>query len=298
MSDSDSDRTDRLNGNGRFPPWIRKRLPSAELMEPVRLTLKELKLATVCQSAQCPNIGECFCRGTATFMILGDVCTRSCRFCAVKKGAPAALQEDEPFRVAEAVRRMGLKHVVVTSVTRDDLPDGGAGQFRRTIEALRKVGGVIVEVLTPDFGGNRANILTVALAKPDVFNHNIETVRRLYGQVRPEADYERSLGVIALVKREVPDVKTKSGLMLGLGETREETISALEDLRRAGCDIVTLGQYLRPSAAHAPIARFLLPEEFDELGAEARRLGFSAAASGPFVRSSYHAEHVFQEAGS
>lgn len=265
------------------------------MTEGVRATLRELGLTTVCQNAHCPNIGECFCRGTATFMILGSVCTRDCRFCAVSKGRPQPVDEDEPRRVAEAARRLGLKHVVVTSVTRDDLPDGGAEQFRRAILALKEIPGVTVEVLTPDFGGMRENVLKVALARPDVFNHNIETVRRLYAAVRPQADYERSLGVLALVKSLAPQIRTKSGLMLGLGETAQEVEETLRDLRRCGCEIATLGQYLRPSPSHTPVERFLAPEEFDALAAKARCLGFLAVASGPFVRSSYMAEHVFQE---
>lgn len=255
--------------------------------------LERLHLHTVCQGAKCPNMAECFGRGTATFMILGNVCTRNCRFCAVPGGEPLPLDEDEPRNVAEAVAALNLRHAVVTSVTRDDLPNGGSGHFARTIREIRARCGASVEVLTPDFKGNEEDIARVADALPDVFNHNIETVPRLYPAVRPQADYSRSLEVLRFVKNRRPEIVTKSGLMVGLGETGEEVVEALKDLRGTGCDFVTIGQYLRPSKAHLPIARFVTPEEFDGLAETARTLGFGGVASAPFARSSYHAGEMY-----
>ncbi len=313
----------------RFPPWIRKRVPAGDQASQVRRMLAELGLQTVCTGAHCPNLPECFHRGTATFMVLGSTCTRACRFCAVEEADPGPPRPDEPEAVAEAAARLDLRHVVITSVTRDDLPDGGAEHFARTVRAVRErlPEAVVIEVLTPDFRGDHAAIDTVLDAGPEIFNHNVETVPRLYPAVRPQAKYERSLGVLAYaararrkrfqagsarsvsvptapdddkVHRSLPDedgaprLYTKSGLMLGLGERLDEVRGVLRDLRGADCDIVTIGQYLAPSAAHAPVERFVPPEEFEALGREARAMGFAAVAAGPFVRSSYQAEQLFQ----
>ena len=280
----------------RLPPWLSKRLPRGGAAESVRAMLAEKGLHTVCQSAHCPNIWECFSRHTATFMILGDRCTRTCRFCAVTKGEPLTVEADEPARVAEAAKKLGLKHVVITSVTRDDLADGGAGQFARTVGAVREATGATVEVLTPDFAGNEEAIRTVASARPDVYNHNLETVPSLYAAVRPGAGYARSLALIDSVKRLDPGILTKSGLMLGLGESTDEVLASLADLRRAGCDLLTMGQYLAPSKEHLPVARFVPPEEFDALGRKAREMGFLGVASAPFVRSSHEAGALLAEA--
>jgi lipoic acid synthetase len=251
--------------------------------------IRDLRLETVCESAKCPNRTECWSQRTATFMILGNVCTRPCGFCSVPKGKTEALEADEPERVAEAAARLGLKYVVITSVTRDDLPDGGAEHFYRAVLAVRDRTGATVEVLTPDFLGNRGAISRVIAARPEVFNHNTETVPRLYHRVRRNADYRRTLDLLRQVKSSAPQMKTKSGLMLGLGETVEELLDVLADLRSVGCDILTLGQYLQPTPVHLAVERYVPPEEFDEIGGLARRLGFSLVASGPFVRSSYHA---------
>jgi len=285
--------------SGRFPPWLKKRIPTAGQAAEVGRLLAELHLATVCSSARCPNLAECFARGTATFLILGDSCTRSCRFCAVKKAPPGPLRDEEPEAVAEACGRLALRHVVITSVTRDDLPDGGAGHFARTIRAVRRrLPKAVIEVLTPDFQGSTAAVETVLAARPDIFNHNVETVQRLYPTVRPEADYRRSLDVLAYAKRRAVEgnlaLHTKSGLMVGLGETADEVRECLADLRRAGCDMLTIGQYLAPSPEHVPVARFVDPDEFAAWEAEARAMGFKAVAAGPFVRSSYQAEQVFE----
>jgi lipoyl synthase len=280
---------------GRFPPWLVKRIPSGDEAGRVRRLVAELGLATVCSGAHCPNQVECFARGTATFMILGDRCTRSCRFCAVTKGDAGPLRDDEPEAVAEACARLALRHVVITSVTRDDLPDGGAGHFARTIRAVRsRLPQAAIEVLVPDFRGDTAAIDAVLDAGPDVFNHNIETVPRLYAEVRPEADYRRSLDVLAYARRVGRGLMTKSGLMVGLGERDEEVSAVLRDLRGAGCDLLTIGQYLAPSPSHWPVARFVEPERFKAWEEEARSLGFAAASAGPFVRSSYEAEGVYQ----
>jgi len=280
----------------RFPPWLRKRVPAEGNAKRVRDLLRGLDLRTVCQSAHCPNLCECFQRGTATFMILGSVCTRNCAFCAVDHGAPAAPDPDEPARLAAAAADMKLRHVVVTSVTRDDLPDGGAEQFRRTILALRRRPGCTVETLTPDFQGAAAALDRVVSARPDVFNHNVETAPRLYPDVRPSANYRQSLDVLARARNNLADGFTKSGLMVGLGETRDELLAVFEDLRAAGCDLLTVGQYLRPTPAHFPIARFVTPEEFAEYERDALRMGFLAVAAGPFVRSSYQAGEMLQRA--
>jgi lipoic acid synthetase len=276
----------------RLPPWLKRPLPAGNENFYTHNLLQELHLETVCENARCPNRPECYSRRTATFMIMGNVCTRPCGFCSVPRGDPEALEIDEPERVAEAAHRLGLKHVVITSVTRDDLPDGGAEHFYRCVRAIRERTGAVVEVLTPDFLGDRSAIERVLAAAPEVFNHNTETVPRFYKKVRGRADYQRSLDLLAHVKACAPEVTTKSGLMLGLGETREELLETLADLRGARCDMLTLGQYLTPTLKHVPVARYLPPEEFDELGDLARKLGFARVASGPFVRSSYHADEM------
>jgi lipoic acid synthetase len=276
----------------RLPPWLKRPIPASGGTYFTRELVAELGLETICESARCPNRSECWTRRTATFMILGDVCTRPCGFCAVKRGHPEPLADDEPGRLAEACARLGLKHVVITSVTRDDLPDGGAEHFRRSILAVRARTGAVVEVLTPDFDGRTEAIDVVLSASPEVFNHNLETVARLQRFVRRKSQYAVSLGVLAHVKRARPDLRTKSGLMLGLGETTEELFETLADLRSIGCDLVTLGQYLQPSPQHLPVNRYLPPEEFEELGRLALKLGFLDVASGPFVRSSYHADEM------
>jgi lipoic acid synthetase len=267
-------------------------LPATESFARTRTLLQELNLHTVCESARCPNHWECWSKRTATFMIAGDRCTRACGFCAVTTARPFALEADEPARVAEATKRLGLKHVVITAVARDDLRDGGAEHFRQTIEAVRAGNpGILIEVLTPDFNDDPAAIATVLAAKPEIFNHNLETVRRLSPCVRSRATYDRSLSVLAAVKRQAASpIWTKSGLMLGLGETAEELFTAMDDLRRVGCDILTLGQYLQPTLKHLPVREFVQPEKFDAYGARARELGFLHVASGPLVRSSYHAD--------
>ena len=275
----------------RRPEWLV--LPATDLKAADRMEkrLAHLQLATVCQSAHCPNLGECFSRGTATFMILGTRCTRRCRFCAVDKAAPGPPDAKEPERIARAVRQMGLTHAVVTSVTRDDLPDGGAGQFAGTIRQIRnQCPGVSVEVLVPDFGGAIPALDKVCAARPDVFNHNIETVPRLYPRIRPGAEYRRSIGVLSYAAGK--GLTVKSGLMLGLGETEKEIRKTLMDLKYAGCMCLTMGQYLAPSKNHAPVVRYIPPEEFVLWGDTARSMGFASVASGPLVRSSYRAEEM------
>lgn len=273
------------------PAWLKARVPDGPGYRDIKQTMRGLSLHTVCEEARCPNIGECWNNRTATFMILGNVCTRSCGFCAVLTGKPQALDLEEPKRVAHAAKEMGLKHAVITSVNRDELPDGGASVFAATIREIRKaIPGCAVEVLTPDFKGDRDAIKTVIDAKPDTFNHNIETVPRLYPAVRPQAKYERSLEVLRYAKELDPDVLTKSGFMVGLGEVEEEIHQTMSDLREHGVDILTIGQYLRPTENHLPMARYYEPREFALL----RRygldvLGFKHVESGPLVRSSYHA---------
>ena len=276
----------------RLPEWLRIKLPTSDTFSHTRSLLDELKLHTVCESAKCPNHWECWSKGTATFMIAGDRCTRACGFCAVSTAKPFALEADEPGRVAEATRRMRLKHVVITAVARDDLADGGADHFRKTIEEVRKLNpGIVIEVLVPDFNESDAAIGTVLTANPQIFNHNLETVRRLTPSVRHRATYERSLTVLRKVKaRRGNSIYTKSGVMLGLGETPEELFTAMEDLRAANCDILTLGQYLQPTLKHLPVVEFVSPEKFQAYGERARQMGFVHVASGPMVRSSYHAD--------
>jgi lipoyl synthase len=273
----------------RLPEWLKRPLPVGNENFFTHNLLRELKLETVCENARCPNRPECYAQRTATFMIMGNICTRPCGFCSVPRGEPDDLEADEPARVAEASARLGLKHVVITSVTRDDLPDGGAEHFYRCVLAVRERTGAAIEVLTPDFLGDPHAIDRVIEARPDVFNHNTETVPRFYKKVRGRADYQRTLDLLARVKRQAPNMRTKSGLMLGLGETREELLDVLADLRAAKCDMLTLGQYLTPTLKHVPVARYLPPAEFDDLAALARSLGFQQVAAGPFVRSSYHA---------
>ena len=275
----------------RRPEWLRLSLPTSSAFTKTRELLNDLHLHTVCESAKCPNHWECWSKGTATFMIAGDRCTRACGFCAVSTAKPLALEADEPQRVAEATRRMGLKHVVITAVARDDLADGGAEHFRQTIEATRAANpGIVIEVLVPDFLDKDDAIECVLTANPEIYNHNLETVRRLTPSVRHRATYDRSLSVLAKVKARRADIFTKSGIMLGLGETEAEVLTAMEDLRRSNCDILTLGQYLQPTLKHLPVVEFIRPEKFTELGARAEALGFVHVASGPMVRSSYHAE--------
>lgn len=272
------------------PPWLRAPAPVGDNYRELKALVERLELHTVCESAACPNVGECWNRRTATFMILGNFCTRRCGFCAVQKGAPLAVDYDEPRRVAEACEVLGLKYAVITSVNRDDRKDGGAELFAMTIEAIRqRIPDCKVEVLVPDFQGSHAAMETVMNAHPDVLNHNTETVPRLYRQVRLGARYERSLEMLAYAKRIRPHTPTKSGLMLGLGETLDEVRTVMRDLRRHQVDILTLGQYLRPSAKHLPIFRYVTMEEFADLKREGYSLGFSHVESGPLVRSSYHA---------
>jgi lipoic acid synthetase len=282
--------------NRNLPPWLTKRIPSPAVVSDVERMVRSASLHTVCESARCPNLGECWSRRTATFMILGDVCTRNCGFCAIKVGRPDAADPDEPRRVAETARAMGLRHVVVTSVTRDDLPDRGAGQFVNTIRAIREaMPGTTVEVLTPDFMADPRLVGMVVQEKPEIFNHNLETVRRLSPSVRPQARYERSLEVLRMAKEQSPDLLTKSGIMLGLGETVEEALTAMRDLRAVGVDVLTVGQYLRPTMKHLPVIEYVRPEIFAELEQEGLRMGFMFVASSPFTRSSYNAAKVLEQ---
>jgi lipoic acid synthetase len=277
------------------PPWLKRPIPTGATYQKIQKLVKGGQLHTVCQEALCPNLGECFSQGTATFLILGDRCNRNCGFCAVAHGPSGPPDPEEPARVAVAVKEMGLRHVVITSVTRDDLPDGGAGHFARTIRAIRKKSpGAKVEVLIPDFQGSLSALKTVIEAQPHVLNHNIETIPRLYPSVRPGAIYERSLRLLMQVKDIAPSIPTKSGLMLGLGETSDEIHQTLLDLLHVGCSILTLGQYLQPSREHLPVERFIPPEEFDGWRERALQMGFAEVASGPFVRSSYHARELFE----
>ena len=283
----------------RLPPWIRSSLMTDRAFGHVHGEVSSKGLHTVCQSARCPNLHECWQKGTATFLLLGGNCTRRCKFCAVDRGRPEALDDREPTRVAEAAASMKLSYVVLTSVTRDDLADGGAGVFAATIDELRRViPGVRVEVLVPDFQGLETAMATVLKAGPDVFAHNIETVRRLQSEIRPQASYEVSMGVLRFAAKWQPAVGVKSGLMVGLGETDEEVRQTLDDLAGVGCRMVTIGQYLAPSRDHRPVSRFVPPEQFEVYAAWAREAGFSRVASAPLVRSSYMAEELMEaEAG-
>ena len=276
----------------RHPEWIRARAPTGPGVAETRTIVRELGLHTVCEEAQCPNLGECWAHHTATVMLLGDTCTRNCGFCAVSHGRPLAVDPEEPGRVAAAVARLGLRHVVMTSVNRDDLPDGGAEHFAQTACAVRaRVPDCTIEVLIPDLQGNHEALAIVVAAPITILNHNTETVPRLYKRVRPGAVYERSLDLLTAAKRFRPGLRTKTGLMLGLGESREEIFAVLRDVRATGCDVLTLGQYLRPGPSELAVERYVTPEEFTALGAEARQLGFAYVESGPLVRSSYHAWH-------
>lgn len=280
----------------RLPPWLRVKTGKARLCTETRQLVADHALHTVCDSAHCPNIGECYSNQTATFLIMGSVCTRNCGFCAVGHGAPGALDAQEPQRLAEASMNLKLDFVVVTSVTRDDLEDGGAGHFAATIAALHQAGLPEVEVLTPDFQGDREALLTVLQAQPTVFNHNIETVRRLCPTVRPQAQYDRSLQVLRDARELAPGVIRKSGFMVGLGETDEEISELLGDLYEAGCQVLTIGQYLQPSRHHLPIQRYVEPERFDDYARQAREIGIRHVLAGPFVRSSYRAAEVARKA--
>ena len=275
----------------RKPEWLKVRFPGRPNYVRLKGLMRHRRLHTVCEEAHCPNIGECWEAGTATFMILGDTCTRACGFCAVKTGRPAGLDVGEPLRVAQAVRHMGLAHAVVTSVNRDDQPDGGAGIFAATIRWIRRLSpSTSVEVLIPDFLGNWEALATVMEQRPEILNHNTETAPRLYRRVRPKARYERSLELLRRAKEMDRQGITKTGVMVGLGETKQELLLVMADLVEAGCDVLTVGQYLRPSARHLPVARYYRPEEFEEMAEAGRRLGFRHVEAGPLVRSSYHAE--------
>ncbi|MBS3905543.1 MAG: lipoyl synthase [Syntrophaceae bacterium] len=276
------------------PPWLKKRIPPYQDLLKVKTILDETDLHTVCEEARCPNLGECFSRGTATFLILGHICSRDCGFCAVEHGDPIPVDEKEAEKVGQAVQKMGLRYVVITSVTRDDLPDGGASHYAKTIQAIRGVdGSAKVEVLIPDFQGDPSSLAMVLDASPDVLNHNIETVPRLYPKVRPQANYERSLRLLKRSKEYNPHLFTKSGFMLGLGEMREEVLDLMENLRRVECDFLTIGQYLHPRSDRLPVERYIPPEEFEEYQKIGTKMGFKAVASGPFVRSSFHASEMY-----
>lgn len=274
----------------RKPEWLRKKLPSKGSMDSMQNMVKHLHLHTVCEEAHCPNVGECFGNKTATFMILGETCTRGCRFCAVGKGQVLPPDLQEPQHLAEAVKELGLKHAVITSVTRDDLPDGGAAHFARTIEAVRKLNpDTTIEVLIPDFQGDEQALITVLKAKPEILNHNIETVPSLYEKVRPGADFERSLLLLRRVKEYGSDILSKTGIMVGLGESPNEMTTVMERLVELKCDIFTIGQYLQPSAEHLPVEEFVTPEQFEAYRQEGLSLGLAFVESGPFIRSSYNA---------
>ncbi|MGE5652488.1 MAG: lipoyl synthase [Bacillota bacterium] len=276
----------------RKPKWIRAEFTGTREVQRLKSVLRENKLHTVCEEAKCPNLGECFKSGTATFMIMGDICTRRCPFCDVGHGRPNPLDPDEPKNMAETIKAMGLKYVVITSVDRDDLRDGGAAHFVACIQEARRLNpGISIEILTPDFRGRVDTALEILReAPPDVFNHNLETVPRLYKQARPGADYDHSLDLLLRVKEQHPDVPTKSGLMLGLGETLDEVEAVMRDMRAHRIEMLTLGQYLQPSAHHLQVQRYVTPEEFDALRVAGQKMGFTHVASGPMVRSSYHAD--------
>ncbi|MBO8138022.1 MAG: lipoyl synthase [Desulfotomaculum sp.] len=279
-----------MNRERRFPDWMRRKVTCSHDLSRTRELLRDLSLNTVCQGARCPNLSECFSRRTATFMILGSTCTRGCRFCAVEKGTPKPVDEGEPERLAEAAVRLGLKHVVITSVTRDDLHDGGAGHFAATIEAVRRrLPNSTVEVLIPDFAGNQQALEKVVKANPDVINHNMETVPRLYEVVRPRADYKRSIELLKRCQEIKPEIKTKSGLMVGLGETKDEVIQVMKDLRQAGCSLLTIGQYLQPTPNHLPVNEYIEPQTYNYFQEKGKAMGFDAVEAGPYVRSSYRA---------
>jgi len=279
----------------RLPPWLKRPLPAGDVLMETRQIVEQSGVATVCEEARCPNLSECWSRRHATFMILGDKCTRRCQFCAVLSARPDPPQADEPRRLAAAVAALGLRHVVITAVARDDLADEGAGHFAECVRAIREDSpGCAIEVLPADFHARDECLATLCDAEPDIYNHNQETVERLSPVIRPSARYGRTLDVLRMVKHRRPEMFTKSGLMVGLGETRGELSTAMRDLRSADVDILTVGQYLRPSAEHTPVARYVPPEEFDAIAEEARGLGFKAVAAGPFVRSSYNAADVYE----
>ncbi len=281
----------------RLPPWFKQKLPPPGAVGSVRGLIDDLGLHTVCDSALCPNLGDCFSKGTATFLIMGDQCTRRCTFCAVAKGTPSPLDPDEPANLAEAAAKLGLCHVVVTSVTRDDLADGGAAQFARIIECLHATADrPTVEVLVPDFGGSAESLRMVAAARPEVINHNLETVPRLYPEVRPVAGYRRSLALLRMIKEIDDGIVTKSGLMLGLGETRPEVLQVMADLRDVDCDLLTLGQYLAPSAGHHVVSDYVTPDVFHEYEDTGREMGFRGVAAAPLVRSSFDADRLYARA--
>ena len=283
----------------RLPEWLKVRMPGGPRYIELKNLMRDSELHTVCEEAHCPNIGSCWERGTATFMILGDICTRACAYCAVTTGRPGTLDLQEPARLAETALRMGLRYAVITSVNRDDLPDGGAFMFAQCIAQVRKrLPDCKIEVLIPDFQGDRRALETVMEARPDTLNHNIETVRRIFHRVRPKGDFDQSLELLAQAKTIAPDAVTKSGMMVGLGETWGEIIDNMRELRSAGCDLLTIGQYLRPSEKHIALARWYTPEEFEELKREGEALGFRHVASGPLVRSSYHADEQHAAAAS
>lgn len=279
------------------PVWLRRKLPDQEALRKMRGLLLRHGLNTVCEGALCPNQGECFSRGTATFLILGRTCTRNCTFCAIPSAEkPPAPDPLEPERIGRATAELGLKHVVITSVTRDDLEDGGASHFAETVTTLKRNDPqLIVEVLIPDFQGSRSALEAVLHSAPDIVNHNLETVPRLYPEVRPQAEYRRSIHLLAAVKEINPEKVTKSGLMVGLGEEREEVLRVMEELREVSCDLLTIGQYLQPSGWHHPVVRYIPPEEFEELRLEGEKMGFPGVFSAPFVRSSFHAAEVFEK---
>jgi len=275
--------------------WLRRKLPDQKVLEQMDSLLRELNLHTVCDSALCPNRGECYKNGTATFMILGNVCTRNCRFCAVKKGVPLPVDPEEPYHIAQAAKRLNLKHIVITSVTRDDLPDGGAGHFAKTIIEIRKLlPESSVEVLVPDFNGSWEALQKIIDVQPEVINHNIETVPRLYPLVRPKAVYKLSLELLRQVKIRNKNIVSKSGIMVGLGEEKEEVIQAMKDLRQVNCDVLTIGQYLRPSPHHLEVQEYIHPDKFEEYRKIGMSLGFKYVASAPLVRSSYHAGEILK----
>lgn len=282
----------------RKPDWLKKRIPDPQAMRYMRGLLDELKLNTICEEAGCPNIGECWAQKTATFLILGEICTRACGFCDVETGRPQEVDFAEPYHIARAVARLGLSHAVITSPDRDDLADKGSGQFAATTRAIHRMcPGTTVEVLTSDFDGVEEHLVRVLDADPEVFGHNVETVPRLHRKVRPRFRYERSIGVLARAKELRPDIYTKSNIMVGLGETKEEVLQVMRDLREAGCDFLTVGQYLQPSPKHLPVVEYVHPDVFEEYREEAEKLGFRYVASGPFVRSSFDAAAALEAVG-
>ncbi len=298
MSESIVNHPSPINTRHPLPRWLKRRVPKGNANHFTARLIDELGLVTVCDHAKCPNRMECYAQKTATFMILGDVCTRRCGFCSVAHGKTRPIDPGEPGRVAQAAVRMGLRHVVITAVTRDDLADGGAGHFSRCVDAVRRATGAVIEVLPSDFAGNGEAVDRLVDARPEIYNHNTETVPRLYRKVRARrSDYGWTLEMFRRIRRRDPGLRTKTGLMLGLGETRQELLDTLADLLEAGCRMLTLGQYLQPTPRQLPVHRYVPPEEFDELGEMARRMGFRHVASGPFVRSSYHARKMAQADG-